>query len=170
MTWRHFTLSATVALGLALLPHHAVGQQASLKDQLVGTWHLVSQAQTLQDGSARNLYGVNPKGVNIFTADGQFVLLFMRDDLPKIAAGDRVKVTSDEARAVFVGSLGYFGRYTLDEPTKTLVLSIQGATFANLVGIDQKRLISFLTTDELKYRNPGPVSGGFVEAAFKRAM
>jgi hypothetical protein len=57
----------------------------------------------------------------------------------------------------------------LDEPTKTLVLSIQGATFANLVGIDQKRLISSLTTDELKYRNPGPVSGGFVEAAFKRA-
>jgi hypothetical protein len=78
MTWRHFALSATVALGLALLPHHAVGQPPSLKDQLVGTWHLISQAQTLQDGSARNLYGVNPKGVNIFTADGQFVLLFMR--------------------------------------------------------------------------------------------
>jgi hypothetical protein len=169
MTWRHFTLSATVALGLALLPHHTVGQQTSLKDQLVGTWHLVSQSQTLQDGSARDLYGVNPKGVNIFTADGQFVLLFMRSDLPKIAAADRVKATSDEARAVFVGSLGYFGRYTLDEPTKTLVLSIQGATFSNLVGIDQKRIISFLTTDELKYRNPGPVSGGFVEAAFKRA-
>jgi len=170
MTWRHIIgLSATAALGLALLPHGAVGQQKSIKDQIVGTWSLVSQSQTLKDGSTRHPAGMNPKGVNIFTADGQFVLLFMRDDLPKIAGGDRAKATADEARAVVGGSIGYFGSYTVDEPTKTIVYRIQGATFANLVGVDQKRVISLLTTDELKYRNPGPISGGFVEAAFKRA-
>ena len=35
-------LSLITALGLALLPSSAVSQQKSLKDQLVGTWTLVS--------------------------------------------------------------------------------------------------------------------------------
>jgi hypothetical protein len=170
MDFRHLVrLSAMTAFVMALLPHGAVGQQKSIKEQIVGTWSLVSQAQTLQDGSARNLYGENPKGVNIFTTDGQFVLLFTRGDLPKIAGGDRVKATPDEAMAVLRGSIGYFGSYSIDEPNKTLILSVQVATFANLIGAEQKRIISLLTADELKYRNPGPISGGFVEAAFKRA-
>jgi hypothetical protein len=168
MNWRHVIDLFAPVLGLALQSQGAIAQ-TSIKDQIVGTWSLVSQSQTLKDGSTAHPSGMNPKGVNMFTADGQFVLLFMRGDLPKVASGNRGKATADEAMAIARGSIGYFGSYTVDEPTKTLVLRIQGATFANLVGIDQKRVISLLTADELRYRNPGPVSGGFVEAAFKRA-
>ena len=167
---RKFLYLAAAAAALPAMPLLAVAQRKGIKEQIVGTWSLVSQAHTLTDGNVRNLYGENPKGVNIFTADGQFVLLFMRRDLPRIAGGDRTKMTPEEALAAVRGSLGYFGSYTTDEPTKALVLRFQGATFANLVGAEQTRIISFLSADELKYRNPGPLAGGFVEAAFKRAQ
>ena len=66
------SLSAIMALGLALLPGSAVGQQKSLKDQLVGTWTVVSWEQTNKDGSKFERFGTNPKGVNVFDADSRF--------------------------------------------------------------------------------------------------
>ena len=169
MNWSHVIgLSATAALGLALSSQGAVAQK-SLKDQIVGTWAIVSQVQTLKDGSTRHPAGMNPKGVNVFTADGQFVVLFMRDELPKIAAGDRAKATAEEARALVGGAIGYFGTYTVDEPNKTIVYRLVGTTFPNQLGVEQRRVVTHITADELKYRNPGATSGGFIEVSFKRA-
>jgi lipocalin-like protein len=99
MNWRHIVLPAATSFGLAMLPQAAVAQ-GMIKDQIVGAWAIVSQVQTMKDGTTRNPAGMNPKGLNVFTADGQFVVLFMRDDLPKIVAGDRQKATGEEARAV----------------------------------------------------------------------
>src|SRR5262245_40556908 len=61
-------LSAIAALGLALLPGSALTQQQSLKQQLVGAWTLVSNDNTLPDGTKRQLFGPNPKGILIFDA------------------------------------------------------------------------------------------------------
>jgi Lipocalin-like domain len=168
MNWRHFALPAATAFGVAMLPQGALAQKL-IKDQIVGAWTIVSQVQTMKDGSTRHPAGMNPKGLNVFTADGQFVVLFMRDDLPKIAAGDRQKATGDEARAVIGGSIGYFGTYTVDEGSKMIVYKIQGTTFPNQMGVEQRRVISLLTADELKYRNPGATTGGQIEVTFKRA-
>jgi hypothetical protein len=169
MNWRHIIgLSATAAFGLALLPQGAVGQKW-IKDQILGTWVIVSLTQTMKDGSTRHPTGMNPKGVNVFTPDGRFVILFTRDNLPKLAGGDRGKATADEARAIVEGSIGYFGSYTVDEPNKTIVYRLEGTTFPNQMGTDQRRVITLLTADELKYRNPGATSGGVLEASFKRA-
>jgi hypothetical protein len=37
------------------------------------------------------------------------------------------------------------------------------------MGVEQRRVISLLTADELKYRNPGATTGGQIEVSFKRA-
>lgn len=165
---RTMALPAALALGLTLVPQSA-SAQTSIKDQIVGTWTIVSQVQTRPDGSMHHPAGMNPKGVNVFTADGQFVVLFMRDDLPKVAAGDRAKATPQEAQAIVGGSIGYFGTYTVDEPKKTIVYRILGTTFPNQLGGSATRVITQLTADELKYRNPGATSGGSIEVSFKRA-
>ena len=112
---------------------------------------------------------MNPRGVNVFTPDGRYVVLFTRDNLPKIAGGDRAKATADEATAIVGGSIGYFGSYTVDEANKTIVYRLEGSTFPNQMGTDQRRVITLLTADELKYRNPGATSGGVIEVSFKRA-
>ena len=55
-------LSVIVACGLALLPGSDVSQQKSLKDQLIGTWTLVSVVEVYQDGRKENPWGPAVKG------------------------------------------------------------------------------------------------------------
>jgi hypothetical protein len=84
-------LTTIMALGFALQNNPATSQQKSLKDQLVGTWAVVSWVQTNKDGSKYERFGSNPKGVNMFSPDGHFSLVFIRPDLPKIASNDPAK-------------------------------------------------------------------------------
>ena len=65
-------LSGLAALGLALLAGSAFSQQKSLKDQLVGSWTLVSASQTTKDGGKSDRWGPNPKGRAIFEPDGRY--------------------------------------------------------------------------------------------------
>ena len=86
-------------LTLALLPSSAVSQQKSLKEQLVGTWIQVSIEGTFPDGTKRQLFGPNPKGIVIFTSDGYFSLMQSRADLTKLASSNRATATPEEAKA-----------------------------------------------------------------------
>lgn len=162
-------LSVVAALGLALLPGKAASQQKSLKDQLVGTWAVVSWEQTRSDGSKFERFGTNPRGVNIFDANGRFVMMFARPDLPKIASNNPSTPSPEEAKAIVGGTIGYFGTYTVDEANKTITLRIEASSFPNQLGMDQKRTISVLTADELKYSNPVAMSGGKIDVAMRRA-
>ena len=163
-------LSAITALGLAFSLNSAVAQTKPLKDQLVGTWTVVSWEQTNKDGGKQQDFGSNPKGVASFDANGHFFVMFARPDLPKIASPDRTKVSPQEAQAINVGSIAYFGTYTLDEPSKTVSLRIESSTYPNQLGAEAKRVIKSITADELKYTNTTPVSGGgSIDTTFRRA-
>jgi hypothetical protein len=162
-------LSAVAVLVLALLSGSAVSQQKSLKDQLVGTWTLVSWTQTNQDGSKFERFGASPKGVNIFDANGRFFSMFARTDLPKVASNNPSTPTPEEGKAIVGGSISYFGTYTVDEGAKVITLRLDASSYPNLLGIDNKRSIISLTADELKYGNPAPTTGGKIEYAFTRA-
>jgi Lipocalin-like domain len=163
------SLSATAALGLALLPVSAIAQQKSLKEQLVGTWTLVSWEQVHKDGTKGQDFGPNPKGITSFDTSGHFFVMFAKPELPKIAS-DRTKVTPQEAQAINVGSIAYFGTYTVDEPNKTVMLTIESSTFPNQLGISSKRIVTSLTADELKLTNATVVGGdGQINTAYRRA-
>jgi len=163
------TLSMITALGLALLPGNAIAQQKSLKDQLIGTWTAVSWDQANKDGSKFQRFGANPKGVNVFDANGRFFVMFARSDLPKIASNNPSTPTPEEAKALAEGSIAYYGTYTVDETGKTVTLRVEASSFPNQVGIDQKRTITSLTANELKLSNPTAVSGGQISYVMKRA-
>lgn len=162
------SICAITALGLASLPSSAVGQQKSLKDELVGGWTLVAWERTAPDGTKTHTYGANPKGIVYYGADGRFFVLFARGDLPKVAANDRAKATPEEAKALVEGSVAYSGSYTVDEPSKTIALRVDVTTFPNQA-LNQKRTITSLTADELKFTNPGATAGGRIDVTMKRA-
>src|SRR5579871_1555528 len=65
-----FTLGAMAALGLALLPSDLTAQQRSLKDQLVGTWTIVSWESIAPNGTKRQI--TNPNGFLIFDSGGRY--------------------------------------------------------------------------------------------------
>ena len=51
MNCRYAIGLSIAALGIALLSPRAIGQQQSLRGQLVGSWYLVASVATLPDGS-----------------------------------------------------------------------------------------------------------------------
>jgi hypothetical protein len=162
------TTLALLSSGIALSPGDALAQQKSLKEQLVGTWILVSSAIIRPDGTKTDR--PNLKGIVIYTSDGHFALVNVRADLPKLAANNRARATAEEARAVVAGSIAYFGTYSVNEVEKVITAKVEGSTFANLIGgAEQKRIITSLTADELKFINPTSPSGVTLELVWKRA-
>jgi lipocalin-like protein len=166
---RRIILGLAALAAVTLLPGSAVGQQKSLKEQLVGTWTLASWEQQRPDGSKFQRFGANPKGVNIFDANGRFAMIFLHPDLPKLASSDPSTLTAEEQKASVGRSIAYYGTYTVDEGAKTITLNVEGSTFPNQIGADNRRTIMALTGDELKYQNARPLTGGQINTAYKRA-
>jgi hypothetical protein len=61
--------AAVAVLGLTLLPGTALAQQKPLKDQLAGTWTIVSNDNVAPDGTKRQLFGPNPRRQRAIRAD-----------------------------------------------------------------------------------------------------
>ena len=103
-------------------------------------------------------------------ASGRTALITMRTSLPKFAANDRTKGTPEENKAIVEGSFVVFGTYTVNESDHTLITHVEGSTFPNFDGADQKRSFT-LAGDELRYANPVASigQGVVVEAVWKRA-
>jgi hypothetical protein len=55
------TTTALLCLAVGLSATASLAQQKSLKEQLVGTWTLVSSDQVRPDGSNVQQFGANPK-------------------------------------------------------------------------------------------------------------
>jgi hypothetical protein len=165
------TLTALVFLwlGVVLPAGKAVGQQAgsTLKNQLVGTWMLVSAYADREDGSKLDEFGPHPTGILMFDGDGRLYLQVMRSDLPKFASNNRQEGTADENKAIVQGSICYFGTYTIDEAAKTLIFHLEGCSFPNWNGTEQKRSFT-LTGDELTWTGVGS-SGRPIHTVWKRA-
>jgi hypothetical protein len=137
---------------------------------VVGTWTVVSWTQTAPNGGKLQRFGANPKGVNVFGADGRFVVMFARADLPKIASNDPMRPTPDEARLIAIGTIAYYGTYTVDEQAKAINLRVEASTLPNLLGTEQKRTITSVAANEMTYQNLTPTSGGRIDVALKRAQ
>jgi hypothetical protein len=152
-------LSAMLAAGLASSPGSAVAQQKSLKEQLVGTWILVSC--DMKAAEAPLEFGNNPLGQFIFTANGRFAFQ-VATEIPKIASGDDKKTTPEEERAVTHGSVAYFGSYTATDEDKTIHLHIERSSFPNLSGTDRRRIVTALSADAMNWTNPARFGGGVI--------
>src|SRR3977135_768812 len=148
-----------VGLGLAL-SGVAFAQQKSAKEEIAGAWTLVSVTSEMDDGKKGEPFGPSPKGVIIFSSDGHFSLFQSRAEIPKIAGNDRAKATPEEAQAIVASTIAYYGTYSIDENSKVMSVKLEASTFANVAAIpNQKRAITTLTADELKFSNPRTPSG-----------
>jgi len=161
------SLSAITALGVAMLPGTAMSQ--SLKQQIVGTWTLTSWEQDMPNNQKLHRFGTNPKGYSIFDANGRVFVMFANPDLPKIASRDPNQPTPEEAKGIAVGSIAYYGTYTVDEAAKVISMKLESSTFANQVGIDQKRTVTAISSTELRMQNTTVLAGGQIHYVFKRA-
>ena len=62
-------------------------------------------------------------------------------------------------RETVLGSIAYFGTYSVNEAKNEFVLTIKGSTFPDYEGTEQTRPFT-LVGDELRSINPNPSLGG----------
>ena len=144
-----FTLGV---MALGLMSQTAMSQQKSLKEQLVGTWTLVSWDQRNADGTTVQLFGANPKGIAFFDTTGHYIITVMRSDRAKYAIenfGQIAQTTAEENKATAQGTITYFGTYSVNEADRVIAIHVEASSFPNWNGTDQKRFFE-LTEDQLK--------------------
>jgi len=71
--------------------------------------------------------------------------------------------------AIASGMVAYTGTYTVDEGTKTIHPNVETSTFPNIVGTPQRRIVTSITADEMKFTNPRTPAGVTLEIVWKRA-
>jgi hypothetical protein len=147
-----------VMVSIALATLASSGAAAQTAKDLVGTWTL----------DAAGGFGVNPKGYVMFDANGHFGALLMRSDLPKYASNRRTQGTAEEYKATVQGMIAYYGTYSVDG--KDVNLHIEGSSFPNWNGTDQKRTDLSITGEEMRWTQPATSGGGHpAETLWKRA-
>jgi hypothetical protein len=157
------SLCATTVLGIAVLPGNAAAQTA--KD-IVGTWKQVTNINIAPDGRRSEPFGPNPNAIIAFDANGRFVTVTTRPDVPKFSSNNRMQGTAEENKAMVQGGIAYFGTYSVVD--KVIVEKVEGSTWPNWTGTEQKRPIISLTGDEMKLAVPVASLGGTGEVTFKR--
>ena len=160
--------SAITVLGLAVLAGSAAAQQKTLKEQLVGTWTLVANDNVAPDGTKRQIFGPNPKGILMLDANGRFAQVSVNPSRPKFKGSTRLDGTPEENKAVVAGTVASFGTWSVNEADKTMVIRPDGNIYPNAEGIDQRRTVVSITGDEFKYVNPTSTAGGSTEAVYRR--
>jgi hypothetical protein len=160
----------SLAVSLASLPGSAVAQQKTLKEQLVGSWTLVSDEATPPTGPKRQDFGANPRGILILDAGGRYAQVHGRTDRPKFKASADARLVTPaaeygEAARAFAGN---FGTWSVNEADKTLTRRYEGALIPNVEGTDTKASVS-LSGDELKLTAISPVTTVRTDQVYRRA-
>jgi Lipocalin-like domain len=162
-----FSISAMTVLGLVLVTGSAVSQQKSLKDQLVGTWILVSTQTTTSSGT-KYPYGTSPKGILMFDANGRYAAVQGRPDRPKLKSAVRLEATKEEFGAVAMEFAANFGTWSVDEADKVLLRRFEGALIPNNEGNNTRAFIN-LAGDDLRLAGElNSVTGERVDAVYRR--
>jgi Lipocalin-like domain len=136
--------TTSLLFGSVLCAVSAFGQtESEIREQLVGTWKLVSTEETMKDGTTRPFlsYGPHGKGFLMYQRDGYMCADLVNPDRPKWA--DPVHTTLDEKTAAADGTFAYCGRYQIDVKQKQIVHLPEVATNPGYVGSRQIRPYAF---------------------------
>jgi Lipocalin-like domain len=122
-------------------------QAQTLKDQIVGTWSLVSNTEEYADGT-KVQWGPDAKGSLIFNANGEYSL--------QIGIGGRAPAPGNPADNPVGKFIAYFGTYSTSDADKTIGLKIVRGSFPGWDGTEQKRVV-VETGDQMIYKAAAPI-------------
>ena len=161
-----FTLTTVAALGLALLPSDLNSQQGTLKEQLVGTWTIVSWEDIAPSGTKRQI--ANPKGFLIFDSGGRYAQVIARADRPKFKSPGEPTV-EELAAATEDFFAANAGTWRVSEAEKLLIQLFEAALRPNNEGTLFRSGI-ILSGDELRLTSLRPLpTGARIDVLYQRA-
>jgi hypothetical protein len=134
---------------------------------LAGTYSLVAADVIKADGTRMHDYGDAPKGLLIIDAQGHYSLQIYKSERPRFASGNKLTGTPAELEAAVLGSSIHYGTIQMDPAAGELTFSIEGCSYPNSEGTQQKRHYQF-NGDELSYRIPPRPDGGTPVSVWRR--
>ena len=146
---------------------HALGPGPSLQEQLVGAWKLLSWAQKTADGTRVERYGATPKGMAFFDSTGHYIITVMRSDRDRHASNTLWQGTQEENSETANATITYFGTYATSEAEGSIAIHIEGSSFPNWNGTDQKRFVAI--AGERLTLTVRPPAGDVVDVIWARA-
>lgn len=155
------------AFGSSVMTFDALGQKQSVKEQLIGTWTLLSWEQKKGDGTKVERYGTSPKGIAFFDAGGRYIITVMRSDRARYASNALWQGTPDENKETADGTITYFGTYSITEADGSIAIHVEGSSSPNWTGTDQKRFVAI--AGEQLTLTVRPPAGDSVDVIWKRA-
>ncbi|GAC1670991.1 MAG: lipocalin-like domain-containing protein [Candidatus Acidiferrum sp.] len=161
MTKLHLTLTGLIVtiMVTGVAASAVTYRQKNTREQLVGTWILVSLNNVREDGSRFSPVGAAPKGILVYDASGHMSVQIMGSERTKFAAGNFLEGTGEENKAAVHGTISYFGTYTIDEANHIVTHHIERSLFPNWDGTDQRRMFT-LVGDELTLTTPPVIFPG----------
>jgi hypothetical protein len=162
-----FAACTIAAFGSTVTTFDALAQKQSFKEQLVGTWTLLSWEQRKKDGTKVERYGTSPKGIAFFDAGGRYIITVMRSDRAPYSSNALWQGTPEENKETADGTITYFGTYSMSEADGSIAIHVEGSSFPNWNGTDQKRFVA-IAADQLTL-TLRPPAGDVVDVIWKRA-
>jgi hypothetical protein len=118
---------------------------ATLRQQIVGTWSLVSVVyEDVTTKERTPIYGEHPKGIQIATAEGRWLALMTAEGRP-------IPKTDEDRAAALKTMIAYTGRYRVDNGQ--VITKVEAAWNEAWVGGEQVRNIRF-DGDRLTIESP----------------
>jgi lipocalin-like protein len=140
-----------------LVPSSVYGQ--SLREQLQGTWTLVSWTRVVGTVEEPGLLGQDPFGQIMFAPDGRMCFNAMRRDRSPFGGRDFQAGTPEEKAAAYDSYIGLCGRYEVNESERSVALRLDVSLYPNWAGTTQKRFAE-ITGSRLRITTPPILSGG----------
>ena len=118
-----------------------------VRDQFIGVYKLISCERKFKDGRIEYPYGEKPVGRITYDKAGRMSAQLMKPGLrstvaPGINFG-AAKADCEELRVAAEGFIAYYGRFDIDEATKTVTHHVEACLVPSWVGTDLKRNYRF---------------------------
>jgi len=116
----------------------------TLKNELVGTWQLLSYIEVPINGTDSKFpMGQSPKGLLMYGADGYMSVQISNSERSNFSSDDRYLANELEIRSQVKGFISLAGSYKIDNINATVQYSIITSSFPNWEGQFQERKIDF---------------------------
>jgi hypothetical protein len=110
-----------------------------LRERLLGSWRLLSSDWHDEAGEVDSPLGDDPLGQLTYDDSGTVSAQLTRRNPLRFADDDWRCATADERAGAWSGYFAYFGTYNVDEEACAVIHHVEGSSFPNLVGTEQRR-------------------------------
>jgi hypothetical protein len=129
------------------------------QNPLVGTWKTVSFEIKRSNGEIHKPFGDHPDGQMVYTDNDRFSAQLAQPGRLQIKSGDMMDTSHEELTSNYRGFISYYGHYTYDAKSNTVLHHIEGSLFPNWENDTLKRFVK-ATKDKIELTTEPTFYGG----------